>query len=121
MSTSTLTWRPKKDPWLPPDHDEASIYAVRALANGTANDGQQKTAWAYIMYLTGAGGGYLDMPYRPGGQDAERDTSFALGKFFVGHQLQKLLLPEFNPQGHIREPQPDLPKTVRRTRSKRTK
>jgi hypothetical protein len=118
VSTSTLTWRPKKDPWLPPDHDEASIYAVRALANGTANDGQQKTAWAYLMYMTGASEEFADLSYRPA---SERDTAFAEGKRFVGLQIRKLLRPEFTPQGHIREPQPDLPKTVRRTRSKRTK
>lgn len=120
MPTSSIAWRPKKDPWLPPDHDESSIYAIRALANGTANDGQQKTAWAYLMFLTGASEEFADLSYRPG-PDGERDTAFAEGKRFVGLQIRKLLRPEYTPQGHIREPQPELPSTVRRTRKRTAK
>lgn len=119
MPTSTIVWRPKKDPWLPPDHDESSIYAIRALANGTANDGQQKTAWAYLMYLTGAAEEFADLSYRPG-PEGRRDTDFAEGKRFVGLQIRKLLRPEYTPQGHIGEPQVETP-GPRRPRTSRSK
>jgi hypothetical protein len=115
--TTPIKWLPKKDPWLPPDHDEAAIYAIRALASGTANDGQQKTAWAYLMYVTGASEEFADLSYRTGPQ-GDRDTAFAEGKRFVGLQLRKLFRPELTPHGQIGEPHSELPSTARRSRSR---
>ena len=118
--TTSIKWLPKKEPWLPPDHDEASIYAIRALASGTANDGQQKLAWAYIMYVTGASEEFADLSYRAGAH-GDRDTAFAEGKRFVGLQLRKLFRPELTPHGQIREPHSDLPQNARRARARASK
>ena len=85
-----LIWRPKKDPWLPPDHDEAVIYAFRAFVAGEANAGQQKLLADYLKYITGLD----DLSYRPG---SERDSAFAEGKRFVGLELFKLLHPLLTP------------------------
>ena len=91
MAQQTL-WRPKKDPWLPPDHDESVIYAFRSLVAGVANEGQQKLLVDYLKYITD-----LDaMSYRPG-EDGRRDTDFAEGKRFVGRELFKLLHPLLTP------------------------
>lgn len=121
MTTATLNWRPKKEPWLPPDHDESSIYAIRALATGTANDGQQKLAWNYLMYVTGASEEYADLSFRPG-PTGERDTVFAEGKRFVGLMLRKLLRPELTPEGSMIGPSaPELPRTKRQLKKRLSK
>ncbi len=86
-------WWPKRDPWHPPDYDERVIHAVRALERGQASQAQQLIAWRWLMYVTGV----EEMPYRPGGTDGERDTTFALGRHFVGFQLRKMLHPEITP------------------------
>lgn len=83
-------WRPKKDPWLPPDYDNSVTYAVRAFANGEANDGQQKLVWSWLMYVTGAGDEFADLSFRPGA-DGQRSTDMAEGKRFVGLQFRKQL------------------------------
>lgn len=90
-------WLPKKDPWHPHDYDEDAIFAVRALAAGNANEGQQKTAWQYLMYLTASSDEYQDLSFRPG-PDGERATAFAEGKRFIGQQLRKLMRPELTPE-----------------------
>jgi len=91
-------WLPKKHPWLPPDHDDATVYAVRALAEGIANDSQQKLAWRYLMYVTGASEEFADLSYRPDSEGGSRDTAFAEGKRFVGLMIRKLLRGEFTPK-----------------------
>ena len=83
-------WRTKKDPWLPPDHDEAVVYAFRALTEGVANAGQQKLLVEYLKYVTDQG----VLSYRPG---SDRDSAFAEGKRFVGLELFKLLHPLLTP------------------------
>jgi hypothetical protein len=93
-------WRPKEEPWHPHDYDEQTVYAIRALASGTANEGQQKTAWQYLMYLTAASEEFQDLSFRPG-PDGERSTNFAEGKRFVGQQLRKLLRPELTPEAVV--------------------
>lgn len=91
-------WLPKKDPWLPPDYDDLTIYAVRALAKGEAAPHQQKRFWEYVMYLTKASEAYADLSFRPGEQGV-RATDFAEGAKSVGLNLRKLLRPELNPKG----------------------
>jgi hypothetical protein len=59
--------------------------AIKALATGTANAGQQKRALDWI--ITKACGTY-DMSFRPGA-DGERETAFAEGKRHVGLQIVK--------------------------------
>lgn len=106
-------WKPKKDPWNPPDYEEETIYAVRAVYAGVANEGQQKLAWSWLMYVTGAGDEFADMSYRPG-PTGERDTVFAEGKRFVGLQFRKMLHPSVTPQPTKPEDS-DGPKRRRRT------
>ena len=89
MPQQTL-WRPKKDPWLPPDHDEAVVYAFRALVAGVANEGQQKLLVDYLKYVTDQD----VLTYRP---SSDRDSAFAEGKRFVGLELFKLLHPLLTP------------------------
>lgn len=84
-------WLPKQNPWEPPDYDDQVVYAVRALYEGKANDGQQKLAWDWLMYVTGES----DWPFRPGGGEA---TNVAMGKQFVGKQLRKMLHPSVTPK-----------------------
>lgn len=87
-----LKWTPKQHPWMPADWDAPTVYAFKAFSEGTANDSQQRLVWQYLQYLTGTGE-FADMSFRPGGQDAERESAFAEGKRFVGLQLLKLLHP----------------------------
>jgi hypothetical protein len=91
------TWLPKKDPWLPPDYDDVVVLSVRALANGTANEHQQKVAWRWMQYVTAASEEFADLSFRPGAE-GERATTFAEGKRFVGLQLKKMLHPALNPK-----------------------
>lgn len=117
MTVTALSWKAKPEPWLPPDYDESTIYAVRALMTGTANDGQQKLVWSYFMYLTGASEEFADLSFRPGPQ-GERATVFAEGRRFVGLMLRKLLRPELTPHGTKSE-KPTNPIMARRQRKRK--
>lgn len=57
--------------------------AVKALAAGNANEGQQQRALDWIVRTLC---GTYDLTYRP---DSDRDSVFAEGKRFVGLQLVK--------------------------------
>jgi hypothetical protein len=37
------------EPWKPAPYDEADTYAIKALAAGVANEGQQKRALKWII------------------------------------------------------------------------
>jgi hypothetical protein len=75
------TWKPI--PWEPAD-----VAALQALERGDATPDQQRRAlWYIVNDICGA----YDWPYRPGGQDAERDTNVALGRMFVGVQIRTKL------------------------------
>lgn len=75
--------KPTVQPWLPAPYDEGDTYAIKALAAGVANEGQQKRALKWIIEnLCGT----YDQPYRP---DGDRDTVFACAKMFVGQQIVK--------------------------------
>ncbi|MGE8105157.1 hypothetical protein ACQKP1_15870 [Allorhizobium sp. NPDC080224] len=91
--------KPRYRPWLPvtvrsdnelPANDleirKADCVAIQAVATGTANEDQQKRAFAAILHISGLGG-LAWMPHEHGG---DRDTTFAAGKQHVGHQLRKL-------------------------------
>lgn len=70
-------------PWHPATYDESITMAVKALAAGNANEGQQQRALDWIVRTLC---GTYDLTYRP---DSERDSVFAEGKRFVGLQLVK--------------------------------
>lgn len=69
----------------PYDPDGADTMAIKALATGTANDGQQKRALAWII---NAVCGTYDLSFRPG-ESGDRETAFAEGKRHVGLQIVK--------------------------------
>ena len=73
----------KSSPWIPPEVPLAVTLAIKGLANGTANDAQQKRALNWIVETLC---GTYDLSYRP---LSDRDTAFAEGRRFVGLQLVK--------------------------------
>lgn len=77
--------RPQYRPWHPAPWEKSDALAIKALASGTASEGQQVQALKWIVEtLCGA----YQLPYIP---DSDRDTSFAAGKMFVGQQIVKLV------------------------------
>jgi hypothetical protein len=76
---------PAVEPWHPAPYDDADTYAIKALAAGVANEGQQKRALEWIINTLC---GTYDLSYRPG-PEGNRDTAFAEGRRSVGLQLVK--------------------------------
>lgn len=68
-------------PHLPPPLSDTEVLAIKSLAQGTANDGQQKIALNAIIYKLAA---TYDMSYRPEDTHA---TTFAEGRRFVGLRI----------------------------------
>jgi hypothetical protein len=75
-------------PYRPPEYEPKHQGALQALANGTASAHQQRLALDWIVHKAC---GTYDEPYRPGGEDGSRDTTFALGRAFAGRQIVKLI------------------------------
>lgn len=73
-------------PWKPPKWEVEEAGAVQALMRGQAEPHQQKMALQFIVEKLA---GTYEMHFY-GGEDGERNTSFALGRAFVGQQLVKL-------------------------------
>lgn len=66
--------------------DEA--YALKALGKGQAMTPEQQTKlFNAILHICGMN----DLAYYPDGNGGDRDSAFAAGKQFVGHQLLKIL------------------------------
>ena len=76
----------QENPLSAPDYIEADVQALRAVANGYANEDQQKRAIKYIIEKVC---GTYDCAFRPG--TADRETNLALGKQRVGQILVYLL------------------------------
>ena len=76
----------KNAPWMPVQYEIADATALKALAMGSATPEQQIRCLAWIQRKACA---LPDWPYRPGAND--RDTLIALGRQFVGHQIQHLI------------------------------
>jgi hypothetical protein len=72
--------RPKSQPdrpWQIPRIEDADIFAIQAIANGTASDAQQQRAYEYVVRALCE----TDrMTFWPGGEDGKRATDFAEGK-----------------------------------------
>ena len=79
---------PAAEPWSPVPFDRATVFALKALQDGKASEGQQKRALAWIIHQAAA---TYDLPFRPGGPEGDRATVFATGRMFLGQQLVKLL------------------------------
>lgn len=75
-------------PYLPPKYEPADAAALQALARGQGSAEQQKRALDWVIKL---GSALYEEPYRPGAEEGGRDTTFALGRAFVGRQIVKLL------------------------------
>lgn len=78
----------------PPEYDDATIAAIRAVKDGTANAGQQKRAWDWIVYHAAA---YNELSFQPEDRGGERATVFMEGRRFVGSQMLKMLQPILTP------------------------
>lgn len=64
--------------------DEHDIAALKALAAGNANEGQQKRALRFILHLSGV----REMPIVT---DSERQDAFREGRRSVGWQIARLV------------------------------
>ncbi len=70
-------------PQVPAEYDDADIMAIQALMQGNAEPEQQQRALRWIIEQAS---GTYEFQYYP----TDRDTSFALGRAFVGQQVVKL-------------------------------
>ena len=70
-------------PHIPPPYEVAHVSAVQALSRGEATEHQQQLLFRWL--IEHASGAY-EFNYYP----SDRDTSFALGRAFVGQQVVKL-------------------------------
>lgn len=65
--------------------DDGIVYAIKALAAGVANEGQQRRALAWIINVVSE---TYESTYYP---ESVRDTDFASGKRWVGQQIVGLV------------------------------
>jgi hypothetical protein len=89
--TKRTDW-PLPPPWLPVDYDVADVVAVQALAQGTADEHQQKRALRWIVEQAC---GTYDVGWHPEFPD------FAAGKRSVGLQIVKLC--RINPKALLKD------------------
>jgi hypothetical protein len=75
-------------PWKPVAYELADADALQALMRGDADAHKQRRALNFIIEKIA---GTYDEPYRPGAEEGNRDTTFALGRAYVGRQIVKLL------------------------------
>jgi hypothetical protein len=68
----------------PPKFVEADALAIKSLAAGNANEGQQKRALGWILK---SACGISTWPYK----ENQRETDIALGRQFVAHQIVSLI------------------------------
>lgn len=118
-----VPWAPKAEPHLPPwGSGEAEIvYAIRAMQGGIANAEQQRIAWRYMMFVSGASQEFDGLSYRPDGPiGGERATTFAEGKRFVGLMISKLLRPEYTPKSEVQAAPQAIQKRLRERSKQRS-
>jgi hypothetical protein len=70
-----------------PRIEDADIFALQAIANGTASSAQQQRAYDYVVRALCETN---RMTFWPGGEDGKRATDFAEGKRWVGLQLRRI-------------------------------
>ena len=75
---------PQADPLLAPDYIEADVQALRAVANGYAEEEQQKRCIEFIV-------NNLCDTYGCASRPTERETNLALGRARAGQLLVYLL------------------------------
>jgi hypothetical protein len=78
-------------PWQMPRIADADIFAVQAVAGGTATAAQQQRAFDYVVRVLCETDRMTFWPGIPGtGDDGRRATDFAEGKRWVGLQLLRI-------------------------------
>lgn len=75
----------KANPFAPAKYDRADAYAIKALAKGTATEGQQKRALDWIIRAAAM---TYDETFVPGQPDL---SDFLAGRRSVGLQVVKLV------------------------------
>jgi hypothetical protein len=70
-------------PHIPADYKAADAFAIQQVMAGTADAHQQQRAMKWIIEQAS---GMYEFQYYP----TDRETSFALGRGFVGQQIVKL-------------------------------
>lgn len=88
MKERTIRTAADSAPYRPIPYEKADVSAVQALARGEASPDMQRRALDWIIKQAA---GTYDLAYRPGAEEGSRDTTFALGRQFVGQQIVKLL------------------------------
>ncbi len=73
---------------MPVKYEAADVEALQAVQSGTADAYQQRRALDWIIETAAETYGE---PFRSDADGGERDTSFALGRAFVGRQIVKML------------------------------
>ena len=78
--------KPKiSNPWDECQWEVADASAIQALFRGDADEAQQKRAINFIVNSASA------TPYLAYDAKSERNTTYALGKQFVGHLIVRLM------------------------------
>lgn len=73
---------------MPAAYDRADVLALKALAAGVANEGQQRRALDWIVNRAAQ---TYDLSYRSDADGGDRETAFAEGRRFVGLSAVKLI------------------------------
>lgn len=80
--------KPRTPAWHPVDYTSRMVYAVQALAAGTAAADQQREALDWIINTVA---GTYEISFRSESDGGDRETAYAEGRRFVGLQLVKLI------------------------------
>lgn len=78
-------------PNAPATYDAATVYALRALSEGVANEGQQKMALDWIVMKACR---FYGMSFRLEDEGGDAGTAFHEGRRFVGFLISEMLTPE---------------------------
>ena len=83
-----MTRKPRDAAWLPAPYEATDIEAIQAVYNGKADAYQQRRALDWIVEQAAETYGES---FRSDVDGGDRETSFALGRAFVGRQVVKLV------------------------------
>lgn len=82
-----IKYKPPEQPYIPAKPAKHIIKALQAVSSGEATEHQQRIAMQWI--INDASRAYAPAFYA--GEDGDRNTTFALGRAFVGQQIIGLL------------------------------
>jgi hypothetical protein len=78
---------PANAPYLPPPLTQEIAWAIRAIAAGEADPGQQAMAIKWIVFNLCK---TEDMSFRSDGPHPQKDQDFAEGKKYCGQQIRRI-------------------------------